>query len=284
MAMFAAIATHYPLLLPYGATCLAAHLTLYVLFRHVLPSKNNAPWKADASLTAHRLVALCAMAHWCHLGFRHLMVYDYGRDGEGPQVARTLVPAGHELAQRCFGALALWDIPASLVGASGPPDILMHLHHAGMVAAVALCLGLGSAGGVGMGTHIAPIFFGVVEISSVPLQVVDLFHPKKSPHWHRFAEGTSAFARLCAAGNEVARIAFALLFLAVRGVYFPWVVAFISAPDLYAEGSLASQALLCLSMLFTLLQMYWAWLVCGQVKKALFGGAKGGDKAASKKE
>ena len=150
--MLTAISTNFPLVLPYGATCLAAHLLLYLLFRHLLPSNRDAgphneyPWKAEASLTAHRLVALGAMGHWCALGFRHLWTHDYHADPGGSAAsdlaAVAFVPAGFEIAQRAMGALVMWDIPSSLVGGSGPPDMLMHLHHVGMLVVIVCVLGL----------------------------------------------------------------------------------------------------------------------------------------------
>merc|ERR1712086_315851 len=115
-----------------------------------------------------------------------------------------------------------------------------------------------------VGTHVAPIFLGAIELSSIPLQIVDLFHPKKSPHWYKFVNdksSTGSFSELCSSLNEISRILFAILFLLVRGLYFPYMIATIATPDFYAEGSLPSMILLVLCILFTLLQIYWAVLV-----------------------
>ena len=161
----------------------------------------------------------------------------------------------------------------------------MHLHHAGMVLVTSCVLGFlkGSSGesdGV-VGTHVAPIFLGAIELSSIPLQIVDLFHPKKSPHWYKFVNDKSStgfFPKLCSVVNETSRNLFAILFLIVRGLYFPYVVATIAAPDFFAEGSLPSMVLLVMSILFTMLQMYWSTLVFTQVKKALLGGKRDSSK------
>mmetsp|Transcript_25013 Transcript_25013/g.54840 ORF Transcript_25013/g.54840 Transcript_25013/m.54840 type:complete len:300 (-) Transcript_25013:116-1015(-) len=297
--MLDVVAYEFPLLLPYGLKCLALHLILYVIFRNLLPSRNGAetaddfPWKKSPSLTAHRLVAFFAMIHWTSLGFHHIREYDYstGSASESNVAALVFVPAGYDIAQYAMGALLIWDIPSSLVGGSGPTDIMMHIHHLGMVLVTSCVLGLvgpssGSSDGI-VGTHVAPIFLGAIELSSIPLQIVDLFHPKKSPHWNKFANYSSSssfFSKLCATINEISRILFAVLFLLVRGLYFPYTVATIAVPDFYAEGSLPSMILLVMSMLFTLLQMYWATLVFGQVKSALFGSAKDRTKSNTSKD
>jgi len=295
-SMLMMISKRFPLLLPYGFMCLRAHLGLYILFRYLLPVPRTStsptttttttpvapPWKQSPSLTAHRMVAFCAMIHWTYLGFRHIRSFDYNSDSTSN--ATIFIPAGFDLAQVVMGALVCWDIPSSVVGGSGPTDLMMHLHHGGMLLVVS-CVLLGK-----VGTHVAPIFLGVIEVSSIPLQLVDLFHPTKSPHWHKYindndndndndttlstssspasAAATRFFPKVCATVNEISRILFALLFLVVRGLYFPYIVVTIAIPDFYAEGSLSSTVLLIMSILFSLLQLYWATLVVGQIRKA----------------
>lgn len=283
----------YPLAVPYGLKCLAAHLLFYAVFRFVLPSrkdgKDDYPWKQSSAETANKIVALFAMSHWTYLGFKHLWEHDYNAaQGADELAALTFVPAGFDVAQYAMGALLVWDIPTGLVGLSGPTDTLMHVHHVGMVLVTACVLGLVGPSSVSddgiVGTHVAPIFLGAIELSSIPLQIVDLFHPKKSPHWQRYASDpspTSSFQKLCSTVNELSRTLFAVLFLLVRGIYFPYAIAFIAAPDFYAEGSLPSMILLVGSVLFTILQLYWATLVFGQAKKAMFGGNQ---KSAKKNE
>ena len=301
--MITEITSKFPLLLPYGLKCLATHIILFFAFRNLLPSKKDAagaataddfPWKKSPSLTAHKIIAFFIMNHWFILGLQHVLAYDYNNatddiDSNSNLAALTFVPAGFDIAQYAMGAMLVWDIPVSLVGGSGPTDLMMHFHHAGMVLVTACVLGLikwpsDSSDGI-VGTHVAPIFLGVIELSSIPLQIVDLFHPKKSPHWNSYKNDKSSnefFPKLCDSANELCRVLFAILFLLVRGLYFPYSIATIAAPDFYAEGSLASMVLFVMSVLFTLLQMYWATLVFGQVKKALFGGAN--DIGKSKKD
>mgnify|MGYP006141513543 CR=1 FL=1 len=262
--MFSAAMERFPLLLPYGLTCLIAHMLLYITFRYLPFSIAAAPWKVSPSFTAHKMVAFCAMNHWCYLGLIHVWSFDYSNSNSN---AGYYVPAGYEIAQIAMGALLCWDIPMSLTGSAGPIDTMMHLHHFGMVVVTACVLG----GAVG--THVAPIFLGAIELSSIPLQVVDFFHPKKNFHWYKYASSSTAsspfFQKACSNANEVSRILFAVLFLAVRALYFPYVAVTIAIPDFYKEGSLPSTILLIMCILFSLLQMYWGYLVIQQVKKAL---------------
>jgi len=319
-SMMMMITTRFPLLLPYGFMCLKAHLGLYILFRYLLPGSTTTttrvvpPWTQSPSLTAHRMVAFCAMIHWTYLGFRHIGSFDYSTS---QSTATLFIPAGFDLAQCVMGALVCWDIPSSVVGGSGPTDLMMHLHHGGMLLVVS-CVLWGK-----VGTHVAPIFLGVIELSSIPLQLVDLFHPTKSPHWHQYinhnndnnnnnndttlstssssssaaASATSAtrfFPKVCSTVNDISRMLFALLFLVIRGLYFPYIVVTIAIPDFYLyavdDGSSSSSRvsatiLLIMSILFSLLQLYWATLVVGQIRKATNTNTKkSGSRSGSGKE
>ena len=298
------VTTPFPLLLPYGLKCVISHIVLYVTFKYLLPSASvtttsrqssssskddddyNYPWKLSPAFTANRIVAFCVMSHWSYLGLNHVWSYDYNNE-EG--AAKTFIPAGFDIAQIAMGTLLVWDIPSSLIGGSGPTDIMMHIHHIGMVLVTACVLGVIGTSDYSIdntnivGTHVAPIFLGAIEFSSIPLQIVDLCHPKKSPHWYKYVNSNNmstttsmSFQKLCSSVNEISRILFAVLFLITRGFYFPYVVVTIAIPDFNAEGSLPSMVLLYMSILFSLLQMYWATLVVGQVKRAFFpSGGKG---------
>jgi hypothetical protein len=300
------VTTPFPLLLPYGLKCVISHIVLYVTFKYLLPSATtttttsrqsskddyNYPWKLSPSFTANRIVAFCVMSHWSYLGFKHVWSYDYNNE-EG--AAKIFIPAGFEIAQIAMGTLLCWDIPSSLIGGSGPSDVMMHIHHIGMVLVTACVLGvIGTSDSISnnniVGTHVAPIFLGAIEFSSIPLQIVDLCHPKKSPHWYKYVNNnmspssttSMSFQKLCSSVNEISRILFAFLFLITRGFYFPYVVVTIAIPDFNAEGSLPSMVLLYMSILFSLLQMYWATLVVGQVKGAFFPSGGKGKKGTTK--
>ena len=82
-----------------------------------------------------------------------------------------------------------------------------------------------------MAQYYTTFFLGVIEISSIPLVIVDVFHPK---HFQDQL-ATSAFYD---ALNSNARILFAVAFLAVRAVYFP-VVIFRLLSDLVKDDVIA---------------------------------------------
>jgi hypothetical protein len=213
-------------LLPYGLTCLACHTLLWATFRYVLPS--SGPWRASPNFTAHQVVALFLMIQWTYYGF-------FGKEEEGevsnehdlPIVLRPS-PFGMKMAQRSMAALWIWDIPVSMLSSDmhSAMDALMHAHHMGMLLVTCVVMGWLTFGTPSeayphpVGASLAPLFFGQIELSSIPLQIVDLFHPKKSPAWHQYLTDRPALAAI----NDACRQLFALLFLAVRGVYFPYLV------------------------------------------------------------
>jgi hypothetical protein len=118
------------------------------------------------------------------------------------------------------------------------------------------------------------------------LLVVDLFHPKHED-WHRWLTRPGA-PRFLSALNEVSRIAFAVLFLLVRTVWFPYVsVAGVLADivrldrDQVPPGDWIGLCVMAgLNMSFSALQMYWGSLVVRQIAK-LFRPPPSGDKKAA---
>jgi hypothetical protein len=299
---------HYPILIPYGCACLLAHILLYGLFRYILPP---GPWGEVPSFTAHQAVALVLMIQWTVQGIQNLNA-TASHDGPAAAFAPTAtkelhyhydrydvlrpIPAGLEMAQRSMGALWIWDIPVTMLSKDMAGfDPLMHAHHLGMFLITCIVLGFLSFDSVTdgggywnygwpVGSCYAPVFLGVVELSSIPLQVVDLFHPKKAPCWHAYMESSPLLSHV----NELARISFALLFLAVRGVLFPYVVVTAVLPQCLAAYRGLYPNPLCLpigivlvfSAAFTALQLHWATLVLKQIARALGpgpGGGAGGD-------
>jgi hypothetical protein len=88
------------------------------------------------------------------------------------------------------GAILLWDIPSSYF-IKELNDPLMALHHVGMFMVATVMGGMfcGSSGSDNsggqqqqqqqmIGYYYVPYYFGVIEMSSVPLSYVDVFHPK----------------------------------------------------------------------------------------------------------
>eukprot|EP00966_Prymnesium_polylepis_P022526 518317-Prymnesium_polylepis.2 len=79
-----------------------------------------------------------------------------------------------------------------------------------------------------------PFFIGVVELSSIPLAVVDIFHPKKF--------GAHAADSPClGALNAACRLAFVVSFAVVRCALFPYIALAQVTPDVvaaYGAGAL----------------------------------------------
>ena len=67
--------------------------------------------------------------------------------------------------------MLLWDIPVGIMS-DGMGDPIMHLHHVGFFVVATIALGVFSHG-VPVGSAYAPFFFGVIELSSIPLVIVD---------------------------------------------------------------------------------------------------------------
>ena len=67
--------------------------------------------------------------------------------------------------------MLLWDLPVGLVS-DGLGDPVMHLHHIGAFIVAGISFGLFS-NGVPIGSSYAPVFIGVIELSSIPLAIVD---------------------------------------------------------------------------------------------------------------
>ncbi|KAL3777746.1 hypothetical protein ACHAWO_006979 [Cyclotella atomus] len=184
------------------------------------------------------------------------------------------------------GAILLWDIPLGIFAPS-LQDTIMLLHHVGMFSVAAVMSGMVSNGRM-IGYYYVPFYFGVIETSSVFLSVVDQFHPKRV-EWYDWLhcngedeKEKSRMKRLLLGCNEVCRMGFAISFIVLRGVYFPYTSFFHCIPDIwrvyYVEKTVPEGVpmwtgyfLILALVLFSCLQSYWGFLVGRQVKKALFG-------------
>jgi hypothetical protein len=128
-------------------------------------------------------------------------------------------------------------------------------------------------------------FFGVVELSSIPLAVVDFFHPQKGLPW--LLDDSSLLRTV----NEISRVLFALLFLVVRALCFPYVVGLRLLPDvmetwrkqLILANDVAPLGVIVVSSVgLTLLQLYWATLIVKQLLKLISG--RGDENGKDKKK
>jgi len=187
-------------------------------------------------------------------------------------------PIGSVLSQIVLGELLLWDIPCSLFVAD-LREGLMVAHHIGMAI-------VASSSTRPLFSFYATFFFGAIEVSGVPLSIVDLFHPKHK-HWAEYEKTAPRFAAV----NEAARICFAAAYLPLRACYFPWVVAMHAIPDILEvinqipaderphAPDLALYGVITFGVAFSVLQIYWGVLVFKQVLKVLGVGPKSTKKA-----
>ena len=67
--------------------------------------------------------------------------------------------------------MMIWDIPVGVIS-DGMGDPIMHVHHLGTFIVSAIALGLFSDG-TPIGSAYVPFFLGIVELSSIPLAIVD---------------------------------------------------------------------------------------------------------------
>lgn len=158
-------------------------------------------------------------------------------------------------------AFQIWDLCTTLAMASSKEvkDQTQHIiHHASTVFLVTLGLTNGKHGFL---MYYGAFFFGISEVSSIPLGIMDLFKYSE-PLRHAFP-----------AISEASRVLFAILFLAIRCVYWP-----IVSVDFWI-ACLASDAALWLQIIWyffnialTLLQFYWGSLVVRGIMRKLSGG------------
>ena len=261
-----------PLILPIAAACMMAQLVLTLFFGKVA---GEGPWKETAVFSGKQVIVVFMMLLQTYYGF--LLFFD--------DTPETLEEDGLFMGRLVLGGL-LQDIPTGIL--SGHVDAVMHAHHAGMFFVATLCMGYWSHG-IPIMAPFGPFFFGVIELSSIPLAIVDMFHPKKQPEWHRYHLQRPGLVKL----NELARYVFALLYMIMRMGYFPYVALGQVIPlglqqlkdPKYENAKGPVMCMLVFSGLFTLLQLYWGTLIIKQIKKAFLGDGnkkKDGDKTKPK--
>ena len=248
-----------------GLAMLTGQCVLWFVFRFLVSS---GPWHAEPGYTAHQIVYFPLGVYTAYYGCAHFFA-----ESPATPSARVLQhnAAGYFLAQLQIAVLVLWDIPTGLfVQVLREP--IMLAHHVGFVIAAAY------VATQNVNSYYALCFFGVVEVSSVPLCFADAFHPK-----HKEYSAWLETAPVCRAFNEVVRSAFVAVYLAVRGVYFPYVVWGRYVPDMLellalppAQRQHVTPAQLWtpffLGTAFSVLQLYWGHLLIKQVQKILGGG------------
>ena len=150
-----------PIIVPNGIKLLVAHFLLYGIFHFLLPQ--DGPWKRMPSFTAHQVIVVGLMLYQTILGF---MYYKKGS-------VFDINDGGIYMAQFCMSSMMLYDIPiTTFFMKEASVDLLMHLHHVGFFFIAAIVMGIYS-NGVHIGSDYAPFFFGIIELSSIPLAIVD---------------------------------------------------------------------------------------------------------------
>lgn len=239
-----------PLAIKVGIWCILAQCVLYLFFKcngfNLLPKSNV--WSTMPSYTAHQVMVFPLMA--C-LVWQGMAEWFLGTSEATTPQDRLL--QGSFFSEIVIGIM-LWDIPVTTLTPQ-LRNLPMTIHHVAMVVTAALSLGVWSDGAPLFGYY-APFFFGVTEVSTLPLIVMDLSksYGLPSPEW--------------------AGPLFAFLFLTVRAVYFPYVSITSVLPDIHkvaAKGIYrkALYVMTLLNMLFTILQLYWGTLVVQEIITAI---------------
>lgn len=257
----------------FGLTCMAAQCLLYVIFAKLSPP---GPWKEDPGFTAHQVVTVPIMAYITYYGMTEWL----SKEEHGvTALDRILGPHPQpDLSEIAMSMMIFWDIPTGLLTKSLRQPAMM-AHHIAMFATATLALGAWSDGHPLLGYY-AAYYFGAIEVSSIPLIFVDLFHPKHKA-WHDYFKQGPGWLKMF---NEANRVCFAIVFVLTRAISFPYVSLTMVIPDLYKVISLSQEervvsvlplyAMGILNTFFSLLQLYWGSLVMRQIIKVLFPSKK----------
>jgi hypothetical protein len=273
-----------------GLICVIAQITFTVLLdKRIFPRKWYGPWNDLPGFTAHQLIALPNMCILTYYGIQDWF-FTADKDIIGNQTSYDRV-FGHSNSNHIplaigSGAVLIWDTPSGFI-IPALQDPIMLMHHIGMFLVAATMSGAFSKGKM-IGYYYASYYFGVIEISSIPLSYVDLFHPKYKYYYewlnnNKDDNGGGKIKKALHGVNEMARIVFAVLFLIFRGIYFPYVTFGHTIPDLWTAYFNKHQPpddvpiwtgyfLICSVSLFAVLQSYWGMLILKQIYKMVFHG------------
>mmetsp|Transcript_114339 Transcript_114339/g.210170 ORF Transcript_114339/g.210170 Transcript_114339/m.210170 type:complete len:282 (+) Transcript_114339:79-924(+) len=155
-------------------------------------------------------------------------------------------------------AFQIWDFSSTFAMCKELKGQAQHIaHHASVIL---LCCSAVLSGTHGFLLYYAPFFFGVAEISSLPLAFMDLFKYSKP------------LAEAYPVVFENVRTSFAVLFLLLRCIYWPFVSVDFWRAMLASDAPLGLQILwYFFNLALTLLQFYWGSLVVKGIIKMLKG-------------
>jgi len=225
------------------------------------------PMQAKYATAAHQFCCFGAFVYCAFTGSQ-LWLFDADlaeRHAGNSYAARYLecTPAQQHVVKQMLG-FQVYDAIATLLIADLLSAIGM-IHHIVTGLFMAFALSSGSL------MPYAPFFCGIAEVSSLPLSIFDLF--KQCPELNKTSKLVAAF-------GEVSKIAFAVIFLIVRVVWWPLVI-YRMLSDMHAayDASDARFQLVAASyhaftaIGLTLLQQFWGQKVIAGIMKLVQGDA-----------
>ena len=247
-----------------GLGCLFVQCLLALLFRILLP---RGPWTTQPGYTAHQLISFGTMVYVALIGSRTWFFPDQAFSSAAATTlsrATASHPTGEYLAEVLLGLNVYWDIPMGFISESlrvRSNAVLMFVHHVLVVVLCHLTLEPPRL------QYYAIFFFGVIEVSSAPMALMDLCHPRNAA-WSQLAQSNTVLRTF----NSIARVVFAVSYLSARAVYFPYVIAVGVVPDLLEllqaptppVSRVSLTTILVSAILLTGLQLYWAKLLLEQ--------------------
>jgi TLC domain len=263
-----------PFAVQIGLSCATLQIVLYFLFS--TKAFGNGPWAETPSFTAHQVVVLPVLIYLSIQGLREI---EFGGGAAAGTAVDRLTGRMHDhFSEFVLGMMFFWDIPTGLC-TPALRELPMVLHHIGMFATAAIAMGILSDGTPVLGYY-APFYFGLIELSSLPLIVVDIFHPKHKV-WNKYLTSEERPPWILKL-NEISRLAFAFLFLLLRTIAFPYVSVVGVFADVIEVASLPLAqrnnvpnlplfVMAFLNVLFSCLQLYWGSLLIRQVFKLIRG-------------
>ena len=243
--------------LPLAFKAGAIAVALQYLFQRLCKSSPSIVLQETAEYTAHSVVAVALMVWLSSLGIAGWWWLHSCCPSSGVHRLLGISDTGRWIAAVVLGCFCFWDIPTSLrVEALRKPDVIVH-HGVMMVLAALGC--------TVFPMHYILYYFGVVELSSIPLIAYDqvshwLEHTKKQN-----SDGEDTKSSLEPIQGALGIIA-AIAFTSIRVISFTKVTLTSFVPDCrtaLAKSMLSSPQTWSIRFLvlacggFTFLQWYW---------------------------
>ena len=263
-----------------GTCCASVQIVAYLLF--VINFFGKGPWSIMPSFTAHQIVVIPVLFYLSIQGLRDFNIGEVigaaSTTTGTTAVERVTSPMHGYFSEFVLGMMFFWDIPTGLC-TPALRELPMILHHFGMFMTAAISMGILS-NGIPIFGYYAPFYFGMIEISSIPLVIVDIYHPKHKA-WSMYLNSRERSGWVMKL-NDIARPLFALLFMLVRMVAFPYIsvmgvlrdVLHVTSLPLEQRNNVPNLPLYIIAFLnvaFSCLQLYWGTLLIRQIVKLLQG-------------